>query len=289
MSSLHKKLCIICIKQKGKLGYLGFKIDLEKAYECVYWSFLEVTLKGLGLPLQAIQIIMALTTSNSLYLKWNNEILYNFRPNKGPGQGDPLLPYLFVLCMEKLALLIQEKFHNDQWQSVRISKNGPQVSHLFFTNDCLLFTGAKISQVRLVQQVLDDFCKALGVRVRIHKSRFMASRNISMIKNDEFTSIIGFNHTIKLDKYHGFPFFSGRVKKSDFLMLLIVLRGIWLGGKPNCWVELGGQPCGFWMGSINWRWTLWFKTNVKRMMLKMPPFQHQFEIDVKKDIWHQLW
>lgn len=69
MSSLHKKLCIICIKQKGKLGYLGFKIDLEKAYECVYWSFLEVTLKGLGLPLQAIQIIMALTTSTSLYLK----------------------------------------------------------------------------------------------------------------------------------------------------------------------------------------------------------------------------
>lgn len=47
-------------------------------------------------------------------------------------------PYVFVLCMEKLSLLIQEKVQAKKWQHVKITKEGPTFSHLLFADDCLL-------------------------------------------------------------------------------------------------------------------------------------------------------
>lgn len=144
--------------QKGKKGSLLFKIDFENAYDRVNWNFLKLTLRDFGFPELTIRLIMSCITSSSLRLKLNGEKLDSFTPKRGLRQGDPLSPYLFVLCMEKLAILIQEKVHERKWLPVKISKNGPAISHLFFVDDCLLFTQAKASQARIVRDVLHDFC-----------------------------------------------------------------------------------------------------------------------------------
>lgn len=94
-------------KKKGKSGYLLFKIDFEKAYDRVDWDFLKLTLNEFGFPPTIIDLIMHCTTSSSLALKWNSEKLEQFVPRRGLRQGDPMSPYLFVMCVEKLALLIQ--------------------------------------------------------------------------------------------------------------------------------------------------------------------------------------
>lgn len=65
--------------------------------------------------------------------------------------------YLFLLCMEKLAILIQQKMDEGIWEPTTILRGGPKISHLFFVDDCLLFTKATYSQVKLVQDVLGDF------------------------------------------------------------------------------------------------------------------------------------
>lgn len=80
-------------------------------------------------------------------------------------------PYLFVLCMEKLAILIQEKINVKKWEPVKISKHGSSISHLFFVDDCIFFTKAKTSQVRLVNKVLHSFCLASGMKENVQKSR----------------------------------------------------------------------------------------------------------------------
>lgn len=95
-------------KRKEEKGYLLFKIDFEKAYDRVDWNFLRRTLCDFGFPPQTVNLIMNCTTSTSLSVKWNNERLENFTPKRGLRQGDPMSPYLFVLCMEKLAFLVQE-------------------------------------------------------------------------------------------------------------------------------------------------------------------------------------
>ena len=62
---------------------------------------------------------------------------------RGLRQGDLLSPYSFILYMEKLALLIQEKVEAGNWLPVKVSEDGPAISHLFFADNCLLFTKAK--------------------------------------------------------------------------------------------------------------------------------------------------
>lgn len=90
-------------------GTVAFKIDLEKAYDRVSWDFLEYTLGGFAFPESTITLIMWCVKSSSLALLWNGEKLDPFTPTRGLRQGDPLSSYLFVLCMEMLALNIQHK------------------------------------------------------------------------------------------------------------------------------------------------------------------------------------
>lgn len=106
-------------KKKGKRGFLLFKIDFEKAYDRVDWGFLELTLTKFGFPPLIIGLIMSCITSSSLSLKWNGEKLDSFTPIRGLRQGDLLSPYLFVLCMEKLAILIQEKVQQKKWLPIK--------------------------------------------------------------------------------------------------------------------------------------------------------------------------
>jgi hypothetical protein len=56
-------------------------------------------------------------------------------------------PYLFVICMEKLSCMIAKKVNKRQWKPVQVTRGGPEISHLLFADDILLFTSAKCSQV----------------------------------------------------------------------------------------------------------------------------------------------
>lgn len=218
-------------KKKGKSSYIMFKIDFEKAYDCVDWQFLRLTLSEFGFPHHTINLIMSCVTQANLSVKWNNEGLERFAPIRGLRQGDPMSPYLFVLCMEKLALLIQEKIASNKWLPVKISRIGLSISHLFFADDCLLFTKATTSQARLVKEVLHSFCLASGMKVNIHKSRFLPSRNIRRTKLAKFESIVEFQHTYNIGKYLGFPLLAGRVKNSDFAYILDKMNSRLAGWK----------------------------------------------------------
>lgn len=99
-------------KKKGREGLVMFRIYFEKAHDRVDWNFLKLTLIHFGFPPPIVTLIMNCTTSTSLSMKWNGYKLESFTPTRGLRQGDPMSPYLFVLCMENLSLLIQQKVKN---------------------------------------------------------------------------------------------------------------------------------------------------------------------------------
>ena len=96
-------------KSKEKKATLAFKLDLEKVYDSVSWEFLERTLKDFGIPESVINLIMNCVRSSSLSILWYGSRLDSFVPTRGLRQCDPLSPYLFVLCMEKLSIYIYQK------------------------------------------------------------------------------------------------------------------------------------------------------------------------------------
>ncbi|XP_072071612.1 uncharacterized protein [Arachis hypogaea] len=100
--------------------------------------------------------------ASNLSILWNGNRLDSFQPRRGLRQGDPISPYLFVLCMERLACFISKQVDEGIWDGVAVSRGGPRVSHLMFADDLLLFCKAKKSQVQNVVHTLELFCKASG-------------------------------------------------------------------------------------------------------------------------------
>lgn len=48
-----------------------------------------------------------------------------YKPSRGLRQGDPLSPYLFVLCLQKLSDMIEMAVHSGVWKPVVLSRGGP--------------------------------------------------------------------------------------------------------------------------------------------------------------------
>lgn len=149
-------------RKKGRKGWMLLKLDLEKAYDRIRWDFLEDTLQAAKLPEAWIVWIMKCVTGPTMNLLWNGEKTEGFKPERGLRQGDPLSPYLFVLCLERLCHLIDTSVGLKEWKPIRLSSNGPQLSHICFADDLILFAEASVGQITVIRRVLERFCTASG-------------------------------------------------------------------------------------------------------------------------------
>ena len=131
-------------RMKGREGYMAVKVDLEKAYDRLEWSFIHKVLQAFRFPHNIIKLIMSCISTSSLFVLVNGCTLEAFNPLRGIRQGDPLSPYLFIMCMEYLGCLIEEKCSKDSWCPFKASRRNIKISHLFFANDLILF--AKVTK-----------------------------------------------------------------------------------------------------------------------------------------------
>ena len=67
---------------------------------------------------------MSCMTTVSTSIVFNGEALNPIYPSRGIRQGDPLSPYLFILCMDFLGQLIEEKCNANLWNLVKALKVG---------------------------------------------------------------------------------------------------------------------------------------------------------------------
>ena len=108
-------------KKKGRTGYMALKIDLEKAYDKLEWSFIRDMLIRVNLPMDIIDLIMSCVSTVFMSILFNGEALDPIFPSRGIRQGDPISPYLFILCMDYLGQLIEGKCSENLWQPMKAS------------------------------------------------------------------------------------------------------------------------------------------------------------------------
>ena len=77
-------------RKKGAMGYMAIKLDLEKAYGRLEWSFIHKVLQAFHFPPNLIKVIIGCVTIASISVLVNGGALDPFNPSRGIRQGDPL-------------------------------------------------------------------------------------------------------------------------------------------------------------------------------------------------------
>ena len=126
------------------MGQMVVKLDINKAYDQVEWSFLERIMLKLGLGRRWVSLAMETITTASYLVLINGEPRGFVNPTWGIKQGDPLSPYLFLLYAESLSALLKKAEENHALKGILSSQHGVRISHLLFADDSLLFCQATI-------------------------------------------------------------------------------------------------------------------------------------------------
>lgn len=105
---------------KGKKGNLLMKIDLEKAFDKIEWSFVKQTLHSFNFPLKISSLIMSSISTTMVAILVNGNRTEFFEPSRGIRQGGPMSPYLFILCMEYLSKSIYNSVQSKLQTLVKI-------------------------------------------------------------------------------------------------------------------------------------------------------------------------
>ena len=89
-------------------------------------------MRKLGFHEKWISIVMRYVSSVKYAIRINGQPCGKIRPTRGLRQGDPLSPYLFIICVEGLSALFHCAAQRKAIRGVAALARGPRISHLFF-------------------------------------------------------------------------------------------------------------------------------------------------------------
>lgn len=171
--------------QSCKDKYVAIKTDMSKAYDRVEWSFMEALLLKFGFDAQWVNLVMKCVSSVSYQVLINGEARGHIKPSRGLRQGDPISPFLFILCTEVLISHIRQAEATKKLSGMKIARGSPVISHLLFADDSLFFFKAEQSQCEELVRIIDVYGSASGQQLNKEKSSVLfGSKVITSIKSD---------------------------------------------------------------------------------------------------------
>jgi len=118
---------------------VALKLDISKAYDRMDWEYLCEVMVKMGFNDKWIQWISMCIELVDYSVIVNNEPVGPIILGRGLRQGDPLSPYLFIMCAEGLSSLIRDAEDRGTISGTRICRGAPAISHLLFVDDFFFY------------------------------------------------------------------------------------------------------------------------------------------------------
>jgi exonuclease III len=191
--------------EKTKNTGLLMLIDFEKAFDSISWKFLFKALRLFNVSegfIKWIKILNKDILASVIQIGYLSEF---FKIERGCKQGDPLAPYLFIICAEILAELIKQ---NKEIKGITI-KNIEYKIIQYADDTTLLLDGTKTS-LQETLNVLDSFYTISGLKINPNKTTltWIGDKKLSNDKlkvsipltwNNKAFKLLGINFNINLN------------------------------------------------------------------------------------------
>lgn len=117
-------------RKKGKEALMAIKLDISQAYSRVEWVYLKAMMKKMGFHDNWISLMMMCVTTVLYLVLINEEPKGRITPSRGLRQGDPISPYLFLLCVKGLTATLKKEEAAGHIKGIAVCRGAPRISHL---------------------------------------------------------------------------------------------------------------------------------------------------------------
>lgn len=181
------------------------KTDMSKAYDRLEWDFIEVVFLQLGFSVVWMNLIMQCIKTVSYSYLINEAAQGRVKPQRGIRQGDPLSPYIFILCSEVLFGLCRKAQEEKKLEGIRVATNSPRINHLLFADDTLFFCRTNDKSVSALLSILALYEQASGQRINTEKSGITFSNHTSLLLKEKIKTTQRIEKEGENGKYLGLP------------------------------------------------------------------------------------
>ncbi|GKD29235.1 RNA-directed DNA polymerase, eukaryota, reverse transcriptase zinc-binding domain protein [Tanacetum coccineum] len=154
--------------EKGGPSRFAFKVDIQKDYDTVNWSFLETNLTQFSFHEKMIKWIMICVKTTSFTINVNGELCGFFKGGRGLRQGDPMSPYLFTLVMECFTLMMERNVQRNPNFQFHFGCKSIKITHVCFADDLLVLCHGDAESVKVVETLLMNLENVLTVLKEIN-------------------------------------------------------------------------------------------------------------------------
>ncbi|CAN6698982.1 unnamed protein product [Malus baccata var. baccata] len=182
----------IIAKNKGDQPGMAIKLDMAKAYDRVEWEFLLGMMASLGFPPLFCSWIKECISTVSFSVLINGSPTGFFRPNRGLRQGDPLSPFLFLLCTEGLSMLIRRSLER------------------------VVFGNASVEEADSIVEIFQTYARGSGQVINKAKSSVFFGAKTPKCLKAKIVNSLGIQSNLGFGKYLGLQADFGHSKKAVF-------------------------------------------------------------------------
>lgn len=162
-------------------------------------------MKKMGFDARWIHLIMRCVSTVSYQVLINGEAKGNIVPSRGLRQGDPLSPFLFVLCTEVLISQLKQAEKEKKLTGLKIARPSPPISHLLFADDSLFFCRATHDECSELMRIIDVYSNASGQQLNKSKSSVLFGSKVVASSKSDLKRSLNINQEGGMGMYLGLP------------------------------------------------------------------------------------